>query len=584
MRPRTQALSAGAFNSQKTPCLIWIDPSQKLPLQLRETKSLHPKTHYMSLSHSWGPNPFIELRTENLDSFKNSIPFNKLTKTFKDATSITRVMGIEYLWIDSLCIIQKDPVDWAKESLTMGDVYTNSYCNIAATYAVDGTVGCFSERREIDISGLVINIPKRRGRNVSLFKSGHYAFRDKELWENEITHSPLLKRAWVYQERVLSPRILHFTERRLFFECQQSRTGEFFRSELEPTQQEKDDVWNLGDGMKEGLYAMLHEARSIEPVDDEAVFRRRLIAGVAWIYMVNNYSTCDLTRESDRLVAIAGLAAALQPLMHCRYVAGIWEDNVIPQLLWFREPGEYVQLQSKLMQPPSWSWASRPGKVILMDKRVYEIGKLLRFTPDERAEASDSQPLVKILDIHILNKGENPMGEVISGCLKVRGRLVPLQVNPCTVLKQSADFRIRGVKFDLFPDNPTKPDESDSDADAASDSSSDSSGDDANRPTFKAVCTFGKDHRAWDFVFAPFEITCNPGTRHNSLRGLLLKRVGRVRGQYERVGQIMGSDKIASIAWFCDPYKRDKHERRLMTSDLYQSCDKIGDLCTYTII
>ena len=219
-----------------------------------------------------------------------------------------------------------------------------------------------------------------------------------------------------------------------------------------------------------------------------------------------------------------------------------------------------------------------------MDKRVYEIGKLLRFTPDERAEASDSQPLVKILDIHILNKGENPMGEVISGCLKVRGRLVPLQMNPCTVLKQSADFRIRGVKFDLFPDNPTKPDESDSDADAASDSSSDSSGDDANRPTFKAVCTFGKDHRAWDFVFAPFEITCNPGTRHNSLRGLLLKRVGRVRGQYERVGQIMGSDKIASIAWFCDPYKRDKHERRLMTSDLYQSCDKIGDLCTYTII
>ena len=456
--------------------LIWIDPSQKAPLQLRETRSLHPKTLYMSLSHSWGPNPFIELRTDNLEDFKKSIPLSKLTKTFKDATIITREMGIEYLWIDSLCIIQRNAEDWAKESLTMGDVYANSYCNIAATHAVNGTVGCFSERREIDISGLVINTPRRRGHNLSVFRAGNYAFTDKELWENEITNSPLLKRAWVYQERVLSPRVLHFTARRIFFECQQTRTGEFFRSELEPSQQEKDDVWNLGDGMKEGLYAMLHEARSIDPVDKEAVFRRRLIAGVAWTYMVNNYSTCDLTRESDRLVAIAGLAATLQPLMHCRYVAGMWEDNIIQQLLWFREPSEYVQLQSKPMQPSSWSWASRPGKVLLIDKRVYEIGKLLRFTPDERAEASDTQSLVKILDIHIVNKTEHPMGEVVSGCLKVRGRLIPLLLNPRTVLKQSADFAIRGVKFDLLPDNPTIPDESDPDSDSSLDSSSDSSG------------------------------------------------------------------------------------------------------------
>ncbi|PVH82361.1 HET-domain-containing protein [Cadophora sp. DSE1049] len=546
----------------------------------------------MSLSHSWGPNPFLELRTHNLESFKKSTPFDRLTKTFQDATVITREMGIEYLWIDSLCIIQKDPVDWAKESSIMGDVYANSYCNIAATHAVDGSVACFSERRDIDISGLIISIPKRRGHKVSVFKSCHYAFRDKDLWENEITNSPLLKRAWVYQERVLSPRILHFTERRLFFECQQTRTGECFRSELEPAQQEKDDVWNLGDGMKEGLFAMLHEARSIEPVDEDAVFRRRLIAGVAWTYMVNNYSTCDLTRESDRLVAIAGLAGALQPLMDCRYLAGIWEDNIVPQLLWFREPGEYNPLYSKPMQPPSWSWASRPGKVVLMDKRVYEIGKLLQFTPDERAEASNTQPLIRILDMHVINRGENSMGEVISGCLKIRGRLVPLLLNPRTVLKKSAEFAVRGVQFDIFPDNPTMPEDSDSDTGSDTDSNSDNGVDGAG--SYARRMAAGQSSRQYDrsgrntelesFVCAPFDVTRNPGTRHDSLRGLLLKRVGRERGQYERVGHIMTSEKIASIAWFCNPFQRDKHESRLITSDLYQSCDTIGDLCTYTIV
>lgn len=73
----------------------------------------------------------------------NAIPEDELTKTFQDAIQIALSLGLQYLWIDSLCIIQSSPEDWAKESVLMHSVCSGSAINIAAAGAEDGTKGCF---------------------------------------------------------------------------------------------------------------------------------------------------------------------------------------------------------------------------------------------------------------------------------------------------------------------------------------------------------------------------------------------------------------------------------------------------------
>jgi uncharacterized hydantoinase/oxoprolinase family protein len=88
----------------------------------------------------------LRLMSRNIDEFKEKIPASKLSRSFRDAISITKRLGLKYIWIDSLCIVQDSATDWEIESALMSDIYSNSYCNIAAAYTADGTYRCFIGR------------------------------------------------------------------------------------------------------------------------------------------------------------------------------------------------------------------------------------------------------------------------------------------------------------------------------------------------------------------------------------------------------------------------------------------------------
>jgi hypothetical protein len=103
---------------------------------------------YASLSHCWGKLKIITLTTSNLAGFQHEIPLKELPKTFQEAIYVTRYLGLQYIWIDSLCILQDSSEDWAKESVQMADVYGAAEINIAATGAADGSGGCFFERSD----------------------------------------------------------------------------------------------------------------------------------------------------------------------------------------------------------------------------------------------------------------------------------------------------------------------------------------------------------------------------------------------------------------------------------------------------
>lgn len=139
-------------------------------------------------------------------------------------------------------------------------------------------------------------------------------------WFHDDAPWPLLRRAWVFQERRLSPRVLHFSANQLVWECrstQQSVTGDINDNWTEPD-------WHLpfeSDSFEEAEYPFRY------PYDD---------TGNAWQRVVSEYSHLKLTYASDRLPAIA---AIVERTMRARkddnYIAGMWESSLLVDFAWY---------------------------------------------------------------------------------------------------------------------------------------------------------------------------------------------------------------------------------------------------------
>jgi hypothetical protein len=168
---------------------------------------------YVALSHCWGVLTKPEKRQfcttdKNIKARQNGFDVSELPKTFRDAVRVAQNLGIRYLWIDSLCIIQGNQKDWKSEAKRMQDVYAGAYCTIAATSAVDSNAG-FLERT---VRSEYLHIQDTSGRRF-------YVCTEVDDFDNDVENAPLNKRAWVLQERVLSRRTIHFSANQVYFEC-----------------------------------------------------------------------------------------------------------------------------------------------------------------------------------------------------------------------------------------------------------------------------------------------------------------------------------------------------------------------------
>jgi hypothetical protein len=110
--------------------------------------------------------------------------------------------------------LQDDANDWAEAATTMASIYENSIITIAATWSSDSNGGCFSTMRELyqahtlKDTGLYVRIPLPNFPVDDL----DYIIDD---W-------PLLQRGWVFQERKLAARVVHYAKDQLFWECKSS--------------------------------------------------------------------------------------------------------------------------------------------------------------------------------------------------------------------------------------------------------------------------------------------------------------------------------------------------------------------------
>jgi len=134
-----------------------------------------------------------------------------LSNTFRDAVRITRELGGRYLWIDSLCIIQDNEDDWAREAKVMAKVYANSHCTLAALSSKNSTEGCRLFLIQHTISSFVdLDVNYWGPMRIRVF--------DPEPVSWGIS-GPLTLRAWTLRERELSRRNIHFGEGQLLWEC-----------------------------------------------------------------------------------------------------------------------------------------------------------------------------------------------------------------------------------------------------------------------------------------------------------------------------------------------------------------------------
>jgi hypothetical protein len=179
---------------------------------LRLSINICGPTKYIALSHQWGPpgqnRKFCAYKT-NIQDFKQNIDINRLPKTFQDAVHITRSLGVQYLWIDSLCIIQDDLNDWKQESKLMEQVFSSAYCTIAASCARGSDDGFLKPR------------PERRGITL-LNPQSHAPFYLYECIDDfriHVDQGELNMRGWVLQERTLSRRTIYFSKWQTYWEC-----------------------------------------------------------------------------------------------------------------------------------------------------------------------------------------------------------------------------------------------------------------------------------------------------------------------------------------------------------------------------
>jgi hypothetical protein len=154
---------------------------------------------YVALSHLWGSSQHFTATTANLTLLTAGFSSDRLPQTFRDAIFTTRQLGYEYIWIDSLCIVQDDTKDWLRESEKIADVYKDAEFTIAAHCAADDSEGflakAMSKRHAISLTV--------DGRHIGICRTPNP--------NADVTNSALSKRGSVLQERFLSTRTLHFT-------------------------------------------------------------------------------------------------------------------------------------------------------------------------------------------------------------------------------------------------------------------------------------------------------------------------------------------------------------------------------------
>lgn len=293
--------------------------------------------------------------------------------------------------VDSLCICQDDMDDWAQQSAYMSDVYSRACLVIAANHAVDKSVGCFNQREQRPTA--LINYPGLGNIYAQLL------FPSQENGIASFNSEPLSQRGWAFQERVLARRILHYNTRQMYFECDHEVIGE--------------------DGCgRDSRYCSVRGLDARPPKDFQL-----------WNSILWSYGRRRLSKKTDKLPAMSGLASLFKKQFQAEYIAGLWSHELIKGLAWQGLRGK--RPSSPEYAGPSWSWASFDG-----------------IAAGTVASQDGWIAVARVVEWHTeLKEKANPYGEVKDAWIRIHAPMTELFPSN----KETTDREVRLRRFGRTP-------------------------------------------------------------------------------------------------------------------------------------
>ncbi|KAH6695188.1 heterokaryon incompatibility protein-domain-containing protein [Plectosphaerella plurivora] len=411
---------------------------------------------YAALSYCWGTDSQAHALTagSELEWLSPGFALNELPALIQDAIKVTRGLGLSFLWIDSLCIIQDSEADKTRELTKMLSIYENACVTI-----------CIADR---DCSSSFLGHAPSAPTGVQLPLALPWAFGTDQIgtimvdkfvpYSDKISASRISRRGWTLQERLISPRLLIYSNDPdvVFWDCPSLLDANGGYKPERSTIPRLDHSKGVG-RLSADLLSAIPKPRSppaiqdpnagyfirgwfeggLKMISDSIIGRpppeptiRRVDSGSGmgqygelfqeWLGIIEDFSQRELSRDTDRLPAISGLASKFgRTLDKTSYIAGHWIDpandyrNFIRSLTWTQiastdsdqPPGSREYLA------PSWSWAKA-------------------FVPVRWAwRESRTASRIKIVGFKSLLQNEQlPYGRVLPGtCIEVEGALLPLE-------------------------------------------------------------------------------------------------------------------------------------------------------------
>lgn len=375
------------------------------------TEDESPDGCYATLSHCWGKEPaFFTLTQSRLRSLKHELPLNDLPQTFRDAITLTRRLNIPYLWIDSLCILQDSKQDWLEHAQMMASVYEGCVLNISVDHASSPYDGIFTTRdtSQVQESHVLWAALGERETVWTIF--------DSDLDTIYGPSTPLQRRAWVFQERLLAPRGLHFGANSLSWECKTNPCS----CERSPkiSQPWKPDVVQM-------IFSIVPDpplhltGRNITEYNSKLQDQFQSL--------ISLYSQMKLTNpDEDKLVAFSGIAKRIggTDYYNHQYFAGLFLRDFLADLVWANIDLEVTKTSRKIYRAPTWSWASLDSYVT-------------HFPSNSWKETKRVSKLVALADVRSISVSHvdpnNRYGQVKAAQLVLLASLIPCRIGAITM-------------------------------------------------------------------------------------------------------------------------------------------------------
>ncbi|KAL7915290.1 heterokaryon incompatibility domain-containing protein [Trichoderma velutinum] len=402
-------------------------PTRVVDIGLPDTKSLPrvfvsqgAKADYIALSHCWGGRIESVLTSKTYHDYQQALPISEIPANFRDTFRIARELGIRYVWIDSLCIIQDSKDDWEFESSRMGAVYRNATLTVSALVSANSTVGILkTTENRFPGAPKSVNFKVYEDSSKDEEVEVYWKSENEESFRRLVYRSTLAKRGWCLQEYILSPRNLLYGERQIYWRCPSMNLS----ADATP------DGFQFPDHKFQKTSKVIYSDILAVAPEGETDVKAVLLD---YYDIAEAYSARQLTYGSDKYAAFSGIASMIHPFIGGKYFAGLWTVDFKHGLLWWAEMTSCPHVESH--KAPSWSWMVTDASILFSRTRIFEP------TPFD----------VKIIQYNgVSEDAVKQFGQIESASVVVEGLTMPLIRSKQYVRADSRDDLVLGsVNYD----------------------------------------------------------------------------------------------------------------------------------------